>query len=127
MGQRTSQSRAKSWRRFGVASTVDSATRGHCGHVDPGLPFSPEGKGSDMMRRPRTAADFAVLGVLAPGGLLTVEQLAQQARLTAWSVRSALLRLQSRGLIMDCRHRGRWTITQRGRGEWAAKGRRFTL
>ncbi len=86
-----------------------------------------EGKGCDMMRRPRTAADFAVLGVLAPGGLLTVDQLAQQARLTAWSVRSALLRLQSRGLIMDCRHRGRWAITPRGRGEWAAKGRRFTL
>ncbi|MBF6465899.1 GntR family transcriptional regulator [Nocardia beijingensis] len=80
-----------------------------------------------MMRRPRTAADFAVLGVLAPGGLLTVEQLAQQARLTSWTVRSALLRLQSRGLIMDCQHRGRWAITPRGRGEWAAKGRRFTL
>ncbi|MFI1913459.1 MarR family transcriptional regulator [Nocardia sp. NPDC020380] len=79
------------------------------------------------MRRTGVAADYAVLGVLAAGGLLTVKQLAREASVTSWSARAAVSRLEASGLIVDTRRQGRWEITQRGRGEWAVKGKRFTL
>ncbi|APA99704.1 MarR family transcriptional regulator [Nocardia seriolae] len=73
------------------------------------------------------AAEFAVLGVLSGGGVLTVAQLARDAALTSWSARAAVARLEARGLIVEARRRGRWELTTRGRGVWAAKGRRFSL
>ncbi|MEC3918910.1 MarR family transcriptional regulator [Nocardia sp. CDC160] len=72
------------------------------------------------------AAEYAVLGVLAPGGLLTVDQLASNAGITTWAARAAVARLERRGLIVDAGRRGRWSITVRGRGAWVAKGSRFT-
>ncbi|MGW3543989.1 MarR family transcriptional regulator [Nocardia niigatensis] len=72
------------------------------------------------------AAEYAVLGVLSAGGLLTVAELARAGALTSWSTRAAVSRLAARGLIVDSRCQGRWRITPRGRGVWAVKGRRFT-
>lgn len=79
------------------------------------------------MRATAVAAEFAVLRVLLPGGLLTVDQLAGEAALTSSSARGAVARLERRGLIVGPGRRGRWEITHRGRGEWASKGKRFTL
>ncbi|MEG8177779.1 helix-turn-helix domain-containing protein [Nocardia terpenica] len=71
-------------------------------------------------------AETAVLGVLVPGGMLTVDQIAQQAQLTNWSARRAVTQLASRGLVMVTPHRARWSITPRGRAAWAAKSRRYS-
>ncbi|MFD6463607.1 helix-turn-helix domain-containing protein [Streptomyces roseolus] len=68
-----------------------------------------------------------MLGLLAAGGSLTVGELAREASLTDWSARAAVGRLEASGLIVDAQRRGRWQITDRGRGEWAVKGKRFTL
>ena len=62
-----------------------------------------------------TAAETAVLAVLAPGGLLTADQIIRQAELTGWSARRAIGQLESRGLIMALPHVARWSITPRGR------------
>lgn len=61
-----------------------------------------------------TVAESAVLGVLAPGGMLTRRQITEQAQLTSWSARRAIGRLCSRGLIMPTLNRARWSITARG-------------
>ncbi|WP_156769444.1 hypothetical protein [Nocardia sp. 852002-20019_SCH5090214] len=58
-------------------------------------------------------AETAVLNVLAPGGLLTLEQVAAQAHLTGRATRRTLGRLMARGLIGLAYH-SRWTITQQG-------------
>ncbi|ATL70759.1 hypothetical protein CRH09_35840 [Nocardia terpenica] len=68
---------------------------------------------------------MAVLKILAPGGLLTCDQLAAQAHQTARCTRGAVLRLQGRGLIVPTYNRARWQITDRGRAAQAAKGHRF--
>ncbi|ATL67487.1 hypothetical protein CRH09_16040 [Nocardia terpenica] len=68
---------------------------------------------------------MAVLQLLAPGGLLTCQQLAAQTHQTMRTTRGAVLRLQGRGLIMPTYSRARWQITDRGRAVEAAKGRRF--
>lgn len=60
------------------------------------------------------AADTAVLNVLAPGGILTVDQVAAQSELTAWSTRRALSRLVARGLIVRLPHRACWSLAPRG-------------
>jgi DNA-binding IclR family transcriptional regulator len=65
----------------------------------------------------RSAAECAVLDVLAPGGLLTAGQIIVQAQVTSWSARRAIGSLSSRGLIMVNPHRARWSITPRGRAE----------
>ncbi len=72
-----------------------------------------------------SAAEMAVLKILAPGGLLTCDQLAAQARQTMRTTRGAILRLQGRGLVVPTYNRARWQITARGRAVEAAKGRRF--
>ncbi|ATL67192.1 hypothetical protein CRH09_14290 [Nocardia terpenica] len=72
-----------------------------------------------------SAAEMAVLTILAPGGLLTCDQLAAQTHQTTRSTRGAVLRLQGRGLIMPTYNRARWQITDRGRAVQATKGRRF--
>ncbi|MBF6299141.1 MarR family transcriptional regulator [Nocardia amamiensis] len=71
-----------------------------------------------------TAAETAVLAVLAPGGMLTATQITQQAQLTGWSVRRAIGQLEGRGLIMCVPYASRWAITPRGRSVWATKGGR---
>ncbi|NQE91461.1 hypothetical protein [Nocardia terpenica] len=71
-----------------------------------------------------TAAESAVLGVLTPGGLLTADQIMQQAQLTSWSARRAIKQLESRGLIMATPYQARWSITPRGQAAWRSKGRR---
>ncbi|ATL66271.1 hypothetical protein CRH09_08720 [Nocardia terpenica] len=68
---------------------------------------------------------MAVLRILAPGGLLTCDQLAAQAHQTTRTTRAAVLRLQGRGLIMPTYDRARWQITDRGRAVQKAKGCRF--
>ncbi|MEU0541827.1 hypothetical protein [Nocardia sp. NPDC005978] len=70
-------------------------------------------------------AQIAVLESLDPGGLLTVESLADAAALTAWRTRNAVSKLSARGLILG-RMRGGvgvWQITERGRRTLAARGR----
>ncbi|MEG8182081.1 MarR family transcriptional regulator [Nocardia terpenica] len=62
-----------------------------------------------------TVAESEVLGVLAPGGLLTAGQIAAQAQLTSWAARRAIGQLESRGLIMANPYQARWSITPRGR------------
>ncbi len=71
------------------------------------------------------AAESAVLGVLAPGGLLSANQITVQAQLTSWSVRRAIRQLSARGLIVHAPYQARWSITQRGQHVWAVKQRRF--
>ncbi|ATL65300.1 hypothetical protein [Nocardia terpenica] len=61
------------------------------------------------------AAESAVLNVLAPGGMLTAQQISNQAELTGWATRHAIEQLAQRGLIMPVAHRSRWSITARGR------------
>ncbi|WP_454198482.1 hypothetical protein [Nocardia sp. Marseille-Q1738] len=72
-----------------------------------------------------TAAETAVLSVLAPGGLLTTAQITRDAQLTEWSARRAIGQLESRGLIMATARGSRWSITPRGRAAWVTKFRRF--
>ncbi|WP_407939561.1 MarR family transcriptional regulator [Nocardia terrae] len=79
------------------------------------------------MKPSGVAADFAVLAILSVGGLMTVDQLSREAGLTSWSTRAAVARLEARGLIVDSQRQGRWQITDRGRGAWTVKGKRFTL
>ncbi|ATL70263.1 hypothetical protein CRH09_32840 [Nocardia terpenica] len=71
------------------------------------------------------AAESAVLGVLAPGGLLSANQITAQAQLTSWSARRAIRQLSARGLIMHAPYQARWSITQRGQQVWSIKHRRF--
>ncbi|WP_067462628.1 hypothetical protein [Nocardia amamiensis] len=66
-------------------------------------------------------AEAAVLAVLAPGGMLTADQISRDAQLTGWSARRAIGQLESRGLIMATPHASRWSITPRGRSVWAAQ------
>ncbi|MBF6131600.1 hypothetical protein IU501_01090 [Nocardia otitidiscaviarum] len=61
-----------------------------------------------------TAAEAAVLDVLAPGGLLTTTQIAKQAQLSTWSARRVIEQLESRGLIMAVPFQARWAITSHG-------------
>ncbi len=63
----------------------------------------------------REAAALAVLGVLAPGGMLTVDQLARQTPLTKWTARQAVALLRAQGRIRACPGQARWSITPRGR------------
>ncbi|BDT98822.1 MULTISPECIES: MarR family transcriptional regulator [Nocardia] len=70
-------------------------------------------------------AEAAVLGVLAPGGMLTADQISREAQLTRWSTRRVIGQLESRGLIMATAHGSRWSVTPRGRAAWATKFRRF--
>jgi hypothetical protein len=69
----------------------------------------------------RLVADAAVLGVLAPGGLLTTAQITTQAQLTSWAARRAISRLSHRGLIMPTPCRARWSITPCGEAELTGK------
>lgn len=71
-----------------------------------------------------TAAETAILAVLAPGGMLTAEQISRSARLTRWSTHRAIGQLESRGLITATPYAPRWSITPRGRRAWGAKGAR---
>lgn len=73
-----------------------------------------------------TGAEMALLSLLEPGGLLTVAQLTSQARLTTWTARAAVARLEKRGLIVPSYGRARWRITDRGRKALAVKGCRYT-
>ncbi|WP_067474035.1 hypothetical protein [Nocardia amamiensis] len=61
-----------------------------------------------------TVAETAVLAVLAPGGMLTAEQITRYAQLIEWNARRAIGRLESRGLIMATPYEARWSITPRG-------------
>lgn len=70
-------------------------------------------------------AEAAVLGVLAPGGMLTAAQISEQARITGWSTRRAIGQLESRGLVMAAPCASRWSITPRGRAAWTTKFRRY--
>lgn len=71
-----------------------------------------------------TAAETAVLDVLAPGGLLSADQIMRQALLSSWSTRRAIGHLSSRGLIMPTLNRARWSITARGLAAWTGARRR---
>lgn len=70
--------------------------------------------------RTRTDAESAVLGVLAPGGMLTAGQITTQAELTGWAARRAIGQLAARGLIVANAGKAQWSITARGRGELLA-------
>ncbi|MTE14127.1 hypothetical protein [Nocardia aurantiaca] len=70
-------------------------------------------------------AEVAVLAVLHPDNTLTAAQIQRTSTLTAWRTRNALAQLESRGLIIASRTRGRWRISARGRIALATKGRRF--
>lgn len=72
------------------------------------------------------AAEYAVLGVLAPGDPLTIDELQRRTGLTGRAVRAAVARLERRGLISGVARPGRWQITPRGRAAWVTKGRRCT-
>ncbi|ATL70818.1 hypothetical protein CRH09_36200 [Nocardia terpenica] len=69
---------------------------------------------------------MSVLTILAPGGLLTCDQLANQTHQTMRTTRAAVLRLHRRGLIMPTYGRARWQITDRGRTAQATKAHRFS-
>ncbi|WP_433564619.1 hypothetical protein ACQP1O_04440 [Nocardia sp. CA-151230] len=71
------------------------------------------------------AAEVAVLAALHPNHTLTATQIRQTATLTSWRTRNALAQLESRGLIMPSRPRGRWRISARGRAALMTKGKRF--
>jgi hypothetical protein len=65
-----------------------------------------------------------VLAVLAPGGLLTADQIAEFGKLTKYKTRSALSALQSRALIAPGGFRGsRYQITSRGARAYETCGR----
>ncbi|AYF72575.1 MarR family transcriptional regulator [Nocardia yunnanensis] len=72
-----------------------------------------------------STTEAAVLGVLAPGGMLTAAQISKQAQITEWSARRAIGRLESRGLVMASPYTSRWSITPRGRAAWTTKFRRY--
>lgn len=72
-----------------------------------------------------TSAEHAVLSLLEPGGLLSVCQIAEQARLTTWTARHTIRHLSARGLIVAVPYEARWSITQRGQQVWSIKHRRF--
>ncbi len=73
-----------------------------------------------------TEAQERVLAVLEPGGMLTVDQIARDAELTKHRTRTAVIALQSRGLVTPCVRScaGRYQITGRGRGKISALRRR---
>jgi len=60
------------------------------------------------------AAQTAALGILAPGGMLTADQITAQAGLGGWAARRAIGGLSAHGLIMPTRYDARWSITPRG-------------
>lgn len=70
---------------------------------------------------PINPTEARVLAVLAPGGMLTVDQLARNTHLARRRVETAAARMSLLGLIT--RHRTDrgdvWEMTRRGRG-WAA-------
>ncbi|WP_327145367.1 winged helix-turn-helix domain-containing protein [Nocardia sp. NBC_01327] len=70
-----------------------------------------------------TPAEIAVLTALRPNLPLNSTQIQQAARLTAARTRNALSQLESRGLIMSSRPRGRYRITPRGRAALITKSR----
>ncbi|MFD7846766.1 hypothetical protein ACFV4K_28015 [Nocardia sp. NPDC059764] len=70
-------------------------------------------------------AEAAVLGVLAPGGMLTAAQISEQAKISGWSARRAIGQLESHGLIMATTYASRWSITPRGRAAWTTKFHRY--
>lgn len=67
------------------------------------------------------STEAAVLAALAPGGILTSDQIRRHAALTSWRTRQALVRLRARGLIVPDIHRARWQISARGRSHTAAR------
>ncbi|MBO0852400.1 MAG: MarR family transcriptional regulator [Nocardia sp.] len=73
--------------------------------------------------RTGTVAEAAVLGVLAPGGLLSTAQIAKQTKLTAWTARRVINKLESRGLIMAVPFQARWAITSHGAQAATTTGR----
>ncbi|MFE3194314.1 hypothetical protein ACFXHA_35285 [Nocardia sp. NPDC059240] len=72
-----------------------------------------------------TPAEVAVLAALYPDKTLTAAQIQQSSTLTTWRTRNALAQLESRGLIIASRPRGRWRINARGRITLALKEQRF--
>ncbi len=58
--------------------------------------------------------ESAVLDVLAPGGMLTAEQIKRRAHVTSWRARRAIRRLSSRGFILRSPFQSRWLITPHG-------------
>jgi len=66
-------------------------------------------------RKSNVHAELAVLRVLAPGGQLSVIQLARQTDLGGWAVRTAIGYLDERGLLVPTYDRQCWRITPRGR------------
>jgi len=60
-------------------------------------------------------SEIAVLSLLAPGGLLTAEQICRDAGLTRWIIQFALVRLSAGGFVVPCRVRVRFQISERGR------------
>lgn len=72
-----------------------------------------------------STAEAAVLGVLAPGGMLTAIEISEQAQITGWSTRRAIGQLESRGLVIAAPNTSRWSITPRGRAAWSTKFRRY--
>ncbi|MEV6449615.1 hypothetical protein [Amycolatopsis sp. NPDC051716] len=71
-----------------------------------------------------TESQGAVLAVLEPGGMLTIDQIARAAQLTTYRTRSAVSALKSRGLICSGSARmGRYQITDSGHRAYAAHGR----
>ncbi|MFI5783062.1 hypothetical protein [Nocardia sp. NPDC051570] len=69
------------------------------------------------------ADDFRVLAVLAPGGTLTVDQLARAADLTTKKARDAVAALHLKGLVTS-NTSARWSITDIGQRAWTSKGQR---
>ncbi|WP_216897121.1 hypothetical protein [Nocardia alni] len=59
--------------------------------------------------------ELAVLRVLAPGGQLTLIQLARDTRLRRWVTRTAIEYLDARGLVVPTYAHDRWRITSTGR------------
>ncbi|MEV4124910.1 helix-turn-helix domain-containing protein [Nocardia sp. NPDC049707] len=71
-----------------------------------------------------TEPQAAVLAVLAPGGLLTVEQIARGGRLTPHQTRWAISVLRSRGLVAPGGSRSsRYQISGLGLRAFATCGR----
>ncbi|MCX4095330.1 hypothetical protein [Nocardia sp. alder85J] len=60
------------------------------------------------------SAETRVLDLLAPGGLLDVEQIARQAHLTGRAARTAVTTLARRGWIASPKGAARWNITTLG-------------
>jgi DNA-binding IclR family transcriptional regulator len=71
-----------------------------------------------------TESQSIVLAVLAPGGLLTVEQIARDGKLTKYKTRSAVSALKSRGLVAPGRPgSGCYQITGNGARAYNTCGR----